>query len=314
MCADKVYLSLCEDVLLNGKARQDRTGLGTVSVFGRQIEFDLRDGFPLLTTKRVAWKSVLRELRWFLSGDTNSKTLEGLGVPIWKGNSTKEFLASRNLDYPEGIIGPGYSHQYRSWGAKYDVKEVASGITSFHRHQGIDQVGQLLDNIHRDPFSRRHLVSAWNVSQLHEMALPPCHITYQINVEPFDNDSAASDDGGRVSADEAPKGWMDLMWNQRSADVALGLPFNIASYALLLTMIAHCTGYKPRRLIGSLGDVHIYNGHQEGIRLQATREALPYPVVSIASDAPKRIECIEEHHIQLTDYVSHPPIKFEMAV
>lgn len=297
--ADRQYTDLCADILTNGKLRPDRTNIGTRSVFGRTLRFDLRDGFPLLTTKRVAWNSVVRELLWFLRGDTNSKTLEGQGVPIWKGNSSAAFLVSQGLNYPEGLIGPGYGHQYRSWGASYEPGEVAAGKTAFSKGNGIDQVAAVVESLTAQPHSRRHVVSAWNVSQLDQMALPPCHPFYQLYVD-------TEEDGVTRT--------LDLMWVQRSVDVALGLPFNIASYALLLSLIAHSTGYKPRYLIGSLGDVHIYSGHEKGIREQMEREPKLSPSLTIDKNAPRALEDVQEAHIRLVGYESHPIIRFQMAV
>lgn len=231
----KQYLQLLERVLNEGHVKGDRTGTGTLSVFGHQMRFNLEEGFPCLTTKKLHLKSIIYELLWFLQGDTNVKYLQEHGVRIWNE------WADEN-----GNLGPVYGYQWRSW----------------PDYQGghIDQIRQVLDQIRRTPDSRRMLVSAWNVGAIDEMKLPPCHILFQFYV----ND-------GRLS----------LQLYQRSADIFLGVPFNIASYSLLLMMVAQVTGLKPGDFVHTLGDAHIYSNHLEQVKLQMTREPRPLPTMKL---------------------------------
>jgi thymidylate synthase len=232
------YLDLLRQVLTEGERRTDRTGTGTLSIFGAQTRYDLRDGFPIVTTKKVLFPAVVRELLWFLRGSTNIHDDLTQHTPIWDAWAD-----------PEGNLGPIYGHQWRRWGADGD------GIP------GIDQLTDALDLIRRDPTSRRIIVSAWNVADLPKMKLPPCHAFFQLY----------------VSGD-----WLDLQLYQRSADLALGVPFNIASYALLLAMIAQDTGKRPRYFIHTLGDAHIYANHVDGVTRQLEREPLPLPRLVLA--------------------------------
>lgn len=256
------YLEIVRSVLEHGALRNDRTGVGTLSQFGHQARYDLREGFPLLTTKRVNFDAVVRELLWFLSGSTNVNDLHP--CRIWD-KWADEY----------GRLGPIYSAQWRSWPGDGEY---------------IDQIQRVIDSIKADPMSRRHIVSAWNVAELDKMALPPCHLLFQFYV-----------------AD----GHLDLQLYQRSADLALGVPFNIASYALLLEMVAREVGLKARHFIHTLGDAHVYLNHQEGLREQLTRSPRPLPKLVLA-DVPfwdMRVE-----HISLTDYDPEPSIRFKVAV
>lgn len=259
------YLNLVATVLRDGEVRNDRTGVGTISCFGLNATYDLRRGFPLLTTKKVRFDSVVKELLWFLRGETNVNTL---GCGIW------DAWADEN-----GDLGPIYGHNWRSWGK-------CEGAP------GVDQIADVIDGIKRDPYGRRHIVSAWNVADLPKMALPPCHLLFQFYV--------------------STQGWLDCKLYQRSADLALGVPFNIASYALLLTMVAHATGYNPRFLHHSFGDVHIYQNHVEGLKLQMSRPVWSPPQLVI--EGPTDIDQIREEHIHLRWYDPHPAIRFEVAV
>ncbi len=231
----KQYLQLLERVLNEGHVKGDRTGTGTLSVFGHQMRFNLEEGFPCLTTKKLHLKSIIYELLWFLQGDTNVKYLQEHGVRIWNEWADEK-----------GNLGPVYGYQWRSW--------------PDYRGGHIDQIRQVLDQIRRTPDSRRMLVSAWNVGAIDEMKLPPCHILFQFYV----ND-------GRLS----------LQLYQRSADIFLGVPFNIASYSLLLMMVAQVTGLKPGDFVHTLGDAHIYNNHLEQVKLQLTREPRPLPTMKL---------------------------------
>jgi thymidylate synthase len=266
---DEQYLALCRRVLFTGKQRGDRTGVGTISLFGERLDIDLAAGFPLLTTKRVFWKGVLRELLWFISGSTDSKILAAQGVHIWDGNSSREYLDAHGLEsYPEGEIGPGYGWQWRSFGGS------------------VDQLAAVIKNIREKPTDRRHIVTAWNPVDLPKMALPPCHILYQFYVD-----------------DET----LSCQMYQRSCDVGLGLPFNIASYALLTHMVAHVCGLRVGRLILCLGDTHIYTNHLAAIREQVLREPKSLPTLSITKKTDN-IDEITEADIELTGYAPHPPL------
>ena len=263
----KQYLELCDHVLKNGIRKQDRTGTGTISVFGYQMRFNLEDGFPLLTTKKLHYKSILYELLWFLRGDTNIKYLNDHGVRIWNE------WADEN-----GDLGHIYGYQWRSWPA-------ADG-----KH--IDQISQVIDSIKNNPDSRRHIVSAWNVSELGKMALPPCHILFQFYVA-----------DGRLSC----------QLYQRSADIFLGVPFNIASYSLLLLMMAQVTGLKPGEFIHTLGDAHIYLNHIEQVKLQLTRTPYPLPVMKVNPEKKNIFDFVYED-FTLENYQAHPHIKGEISV
>lgn len=265
----KQYLELLEKVLSEGNFKDDRTGTGTYSIFGHQMEFDLAEGFPLVTTKRIHWKSVVHELLWFLSGDTNAKTLNKHGVKIWDEWAD-----------PNGFLGPIYGAQWRKWPSHYHAYGAPP----------IDQIKTVMDLIRNDPNSRRMVVSAWNVSQLEMMALPPCHCLFQFYV-----------DNGRL----------DCKLYQRSADIFLGVPFNIASYALLTSMIAHCTNLQPGRFIHTFGDIHLYQNHVEQAKLQLTRKPKELPTIKINNYL---MSSMKFEDIELIDYKCHSAIKAEIAV
>lgn len=261
------YLDLCDHVLKNGVRKHDRTGTGTISVFGYQMRFDLADGFPLLTTKKLHYKSILYELLWFLRGDTNIKYLNDHGVTIWD-----EWAGE------DGDLGHIYGYQWRSW-------PTPDGV-------GIDQITRVVESIKNNPDSRRHIVSAWNVSELENMALPPCHILFQFYVA-----------DGRLS----------VQLYQRSADIFLGVPFNIASYSLLLLMMAQVTGLQPGEFIHTLGDAHIYLNHIEQVKLQLTRKPYPLPVMHLNPEK-RSIFDFEYEDFTLEGYQAHPHIKGEISV
>jgi len=261
------YLDLLDHIMKDGVDRGDRTGTGTRSIFGHQMRFDLSEGFPLLTTKKLHLKSIIYELLWFLRGDTNVKYLQEHGVRIWN-----------EWARPDGDLGHIYGYQWRSW----------PDYNGGH----IDQIKQVVEDIKRNPESRRHIVSAWNVADLPGMALPPCHILFQFYV-----------------AD----GKLSLMLYQRSADCFLGVPFNIASYSLLLMMMAQVTGLKPGEFIHTLGDTHIYHNHFEQVKTQLSRTPGPLPRMVINPEV-KDIFDFKYEDFTLEGYEAQPHIKGEVAV
>jgi len=263
----KQYLQLCEHILENGVKKEDRTGTGTISTFGYQMRFNLADGFPLLTTKKLHIRSIIYELLWFLNGDTNVKYLQEHNVRIWNE------WADEN-----GELGPVYGHQWRSWTTR-------EGNT-------IDQISELIQTIKTNPDSRRMIVNAWNVGDIEKMALPPCHCLFQFYV-----------------AD----GKLSCQLYQRSADVFLGVPFNIASYALLTHMIAQCCDLEVGEFIHSFGDVHIYTNHLEQINLQLSRDPKPLPQLKMNKDV-KDIFGFQYEDFEIVGYEAHPPIKGVVSV
>lgn len=263
----KQYLYLLDTILNEGKEKSDRTGTGTISRFGHQMRFDLSEGFPVVTTKKLHLKSIIHELLWFLAGDTNIKYLTDNGVRIWNEWADKD-----------GNLGHIYGYQWRSW------------PTPDGRH--IDQISQVIDSIKNKPDSRRHIVSAWNVGELGKMNLPPCHVLFQFYV-----------------AD----GKLSCQLYQRSADVFLGVPFNIASYALLTLMVAQVSGLQPGDFVHTFGDAHIYSNHLEQVKLQLTREPFPLPQMKINPDI-KNIFDFKFEDFELVGYQAHPHIKGEVAV
>ncbi len=261
------YLNLLEHVLNNGSEKSDRTGTGTVSTFGYQMRFNLQDGFPLVTTKKIHLRSIIYELLWFLRGDTNIQYLNEHKVRIW--NEWAD---------PNGELGNIYGYQWRSW-PSYDNKYI-------------DQISEVIDSIKNNPNSRRHLVSAWNVSDLEKMALPPCHILFQFYV----NDNKLS-----------------CQLYQRSADLFLGVPFNIASYSLLTMMVAQVTGLEPYEFIHTFGDAHIYKNHIEQVKEQLSREPKGLPVMNINPDK-KDIFNFDYEDFKLEGYDPHPHIKGKVSI
>lgn len=261
------YLELLDRILSEGVRKDDRTGTGTLSVFGHQMRFDLSDGFPLLTTKKLHVKSIIHELLWFLKGDTNIRYLQEHGVRIW------DEWADEN-----GDLGPVYGHQWRSW-PDYDGGHI-------------DQIEYVLNQILTNPNSRRMIVSAWNVAEVNKMALPPCHTLFQFYV---------------------CDGKLSLQLYQRSADTFLGVPFNIASYALLLMMMAQVTGLEPGELVYTTGDTHLYLNHLEQARLQLTREPRPLPTMKLNPDVDN-LFCFEYEDFTLENYNPFPHIKADVSV
>ena len=263
----KQYLDLLNHVINNGVEKSDRTGTGTISIFGHQSRYDLSQGFPVLTTKKLHLKSIIHELLWFLTGDTNIKYLQENGVRIWNE------WADEN-----GELGPVYGYQWRSW------------PTPDGRH--IDQITQVVNSIKNNPDSRRHIISAWNVGEIDKMKLPPCHLLIQFYV-----------------AD----GKLSCQLYQRSADIFLGVPFNIASYALLTLMMAQVCGLQPGDFVHTLGDAHIYLNHMEQVKLQLSREPFPLPQMRI-NPAVTSIFDFKYEDFELTDYTAHPHIAGKVAV
>jgi len=261
------YLKLLNTILEKGTEKEDRTGTGTLSIFGYQMRFDLNEGFPLITTKKLHLKSIIYELLWFLSGDTNVRYLHENGVRIWNE------WADEN-----GDLGHIYGYQWRNW------------PTPDGSH--IDQIRNLIQSVKSNPDSRRHIVSAWNVGELDKMNLPPCHILFQFYVA-----------GGKLSC----------QLYQRSADVFLGVPFNIASYALLTMMVAHVTGLEPGDFVHTFGDVHIYSNHIEQVKLQLTRNPYPLPEMIIKRSV-KSIFDFKYDDFELRNYKAHPHIRGEVSV
>jgi thymidylate synthase len=268
---ERQYLNLLADILENGVKRGDRTGTGTLGVFGRQMRFDLAQGFPLLTTKKLHRKSIVLELLWFLRGDTNVRWLQERGVSIW--NEWAD---------PSGELGPVYGKQWRSWTAPDG--------------RVIDQIAAVVEGLKTNPNSRRHIVSAWNPADVDDMALPPCHCLFQFFVAPNGKG------GGKLSC----------QLYQRSADVFLGVPFNIASYALLTLMVAKVTGLEPGEFVHTLGDAHLYVNHLDQARLQLSREPLPLPVMHLADRDD--LFAFEYEDFRLEGYQAHPGIAAPIAI
>lgn len=286
------YLDLLLSILIEGETRPDRTGVGTKSVFGPRLEFDLREGFPLLTTKRMWFEGIKKELLFFISGKTDTKILEAQGVNIWKENTTVEFLAKNKLPWKEGDMGPGYSFQWRHAGAEY------KGCDIDYTGQGVDQLANLIDGIKKDPFGRRHIISAWDVANIDNMALPPCHCFVQFYVG--------------QNHEGIPK-FLDCSLYQRSGDMFLGVPFNIASYALLMEIIGHITGLIPRKFIHNLGDAHIYLNHLDQVNEQIHRTPYDFSRVTFTRKITN-IDDLTANDIVLKDYQSHPKLTAPMAV
>ena len=298
----KQYHDLLTDILENGESKDDRTGVGTISVFGRQLRFDLREGFPAVTTKKLAWKACVGELLWFIEGSSDERRLAEIThgdpegkVTIWTPNALAPYWKPKATF--EGDLGRVYGVQWRHWN-KYRVEKDMGPA-----HKGgtrlavdnieVDQLSNLIDGLKNDPNGRRHILSAWNVSELDQMALPPCHVMSQFYVN--------------------KKKELSCHMYQRSVDVFLGLPFNIASYALLTHLLAQVCDLKVGELIISTGDTHIYTNHVEQVKEQLSRESYPNPTLSLNKEI-KDIDKFTISDIVLTDYKSHGTIKAEMAV
>ena len=314
----KQYLDLIRDIMAHGTERKDRTGVGTISVFGRQIRFDMRNGFPAVTTKALAWRAVVSELLFFLEGSASEHRLaeikndnkpyaeltEKERRTIWTANYEKQ---GRDLGFKNGFLGRVYGVQWTAYnGIIYTDEENGLFVSdrikwAKEKKITVDQIAEVINGIKTDPWSRRLLVSAWNPAELEYMALPPCHYAFQFYV---------SGENGE---------YLSLMWNQRSADCAVGIPFNIASYGLLLHIIARITGKIPLELIGNLGDTHIYLNHLDGAIEQLNREPKKLPELILPekadySDINGFLKSVKTSDFKLKDYEHAPAIKFEMAV
>jgi thymidylate synthase len=376
---DKQYQDLLRDILYHNNPKVDRTGTGTISVFGRQIRHKMSEGFPLLTTKKMPFKTMVTELLWFLRGDTNIKYLVDNGCHIWDGDSFKNYISKTNEykgDWPDtmetfieriktddefakkwGELGPIYGKQWRSWGRKnvvnYDLENVKSSdkvkvmdlirndgdyskydVKVTYQNNSIDQIQNLIKDLKTNPDSRRLMVNAWNVGELDQMILPPCHFSFQVYTRELSESERFNWYGNRIGShmhhdhivqemdqENVPTRAISLMWNQRSVDTFLGLPFNIASYGLLLEIIAKEVNMIPDELIGNLGDVHLYSNHIEQAKLQIERTPFELPALFIESfDETNHyigdMDDISEYNIEqfkLQNYKSHPAIKAPLS-
>ena len=352
---DKDYQELLQDILDNGHQKGDRTGTGTISVFGRQIRHNMKDGFPLLTTKKMYFKGIVTELLWFLRGDTNIKFLVDNDCHIWDGDAFKNFMTTSEGD-PDmiwnqdqfihliktndefakewGELGPIYGAQWRNWNTK-QFESLNDGNFGYRYNDvRIDQIQNLINDLKTNPDSRRLMVSAWNVGELDQMVLPPCHYGFQVYTRElsraerienynskFENkidvpfikvnlgDAIENTIDTALTQANIPTRAISLMWNQRSVDTFLGLPFNIASYGLLLMMIADEVGMVPDELIGNLGDTHIYLNHIEQAKEQISREPMELPTVHVRDG----IFCSSVNDVILENYNSHPSIKAPLS-
>ncbi|KAM6971081.1 thymidylate synthase [Tautogolabrus adspersus] len=287
LCDERGYLDQIEYILQQGRRKGDRTGTGVLSVFGAQSRYSLRDQFPLLTTKKVFWRGILEELLWFIKGSTNAKELSEKGVKIWDANGSRVFLDNLGFtDREEGDLGPVYGFQWRHFGAEY------TNMHADYTGQGVDQLQNVIDTIKKNPEDRRIIMCAWNPKDLPSMALPPCHALCQFYV---------------------CDGELSCQLYQRSGDMGLGVPFNVASYALLTYMIAHITGLKPGDFVHTLGDAHIYVNHIEPLKIQLQREIRPFPKLKILRQV-ERIDDFRAEDFEICDYNPHPAIKMQMAV
>jgi thymidylate synthase len=329
---DKQYQLIAESILDKGVDKQDRTGTGTKSIFSAYIKHDMEQGFPLLTTKRVYWKAVVTELLWFLRGETNIKWLVENGNNIWVGDAYKsyyedwkskksndwhlskeEFIKKIKTDdeFADkwGELGPIYGAQWRDWGGTFSTKHMnRDGSFGIH-FKGIDQIQQAIHTLKTDPDSRRIIVNAWNVDALDNMVLPPCHWAFELYSE--------------IDQQDKSNRKLSLKWHQRSVDLPLGLPFNIASYGLLLSIIAKEVGMKPDRLVGDLTNVHIYNNQVEGIEEQITRKPNTLPELVFKDpfwdlcdkdmSFSEKIKLYKPEWFTIEDYMPHPTIKFPLS-
>lgn len=281
--SERAYLDLLKNVLEHGKARSDRTGTGTRALFGGQLRFDLRTSFPLLTTKKVHLKSIVHELLWFVRGETTVTSLKEVGVSIWDEWATPEQTA--RFGRPAGDLGPVYGHQWRNFGAT----KKADGT---YEKDGFDQLARLVRDIRENPMSRRLIISGWNPKEADQVALPPCHTLFQFHVQ---------------------DGELSCHLYQRSGDVFLGVPFNIASYAMLTAMVAHVTGLRCGDFVHSFGDVHLYNNHVDQAREQLSRTPRAFPQLRIATERKNLLDFRFEDFV-IENYDPHPAIKAPVAV
>ena len=332
------YLKLVHRVLTEGIEKKDRTGTGTISVFGAQIVHDMSIGFPLLTTKKMPFKTIATELMWFLQGDTNIKYLVDNNCHIWDGDAYKAYLNDKVTDpdacYSKeefidniktneawakawGELGPIYGKQWRDW----SINDEHVDGTTYFKYPNVDQIRNLINDLKTNPDSRRLMVSAWNVGELDQMVLPPCHYGFQVYTRELTSEERllAHENKGFIRnmdpLDWAPSRAISLMWNQRSADTFLGLPFNIASYALLLEIIAKEVNMVPDKLIGNLGDVHLYSNHLEQAKEQITREPHKLPKLILNNVGPMltNLENWRIDDFSVANYEYHPAIKAPLS-
>lgn len=282
------YLALIKQIFASGHLRTSRQGGNVIGIFGHMMKFDLSDNhFPLLTTKRVFWRGIVEELLWFIKGDTNANHLKDKGIHIWDANASKAYLTSQGLGHrEEGDLGPVYGFQWRHFGAQY------TDMHADYTGQGIDQLAKCIETIKSNPTDRRIVMSAWNPCDVGEMALPPCHTFCQFYVE----------DGKRLSCS----------MYQRSCDVGLGVPFNIASYALLTRLVAHVCHLEPGQFVHIMGDTHIYANHVDALKIQIERQPRPFPTLTINPDK-RDIDTFTLEDLTLEDYNPHPAIKMDMS-
>lgn len=288
------YLDLCQRIIDEGESRPDRTGTGTLSIFAPpQLRFSLKDDqFPLLTTKKVFTKAIILELLWFIKGDTNNKSLQANGVKIWNGNGSREYLDSLGLtDRAEGDLGPVYGFQWRHFGAEY--KTCDEDYTG----KGYDQLAEIINKLKTNPYDRRIIMSAWNPPDFKKMALPPCHVFCQFYVS--------------FPQDKKPE--LSCILYQRSCDMGLGVPFNIASYALLTKMIAHVVGMNCGEFIHTMGDAHVYKDHIDALKEQISRTPRNFPTLKMKRDV-KDIDDFKLEDFEILDYNPHNVIKMKMSV
>ena len=287
--SELIYLNALKDILENGEERSTRNSV-TLSKFGISLEFDISTSFPLLTSKKIYWKGVLNELLWFLNGNTNANILRNSGVHIWDANSSREFLNSRKLEhYDEGDCGPIYGFQWRHYNAPY------TGCNSNYAGKGIDQLNQCIELIKTDPTSRRIFMSAWNPEQLDEMCLPPCHVSYQFYVS---NNRELS-----------------CITYQRSGDMFLGVPFNIASTACLVYILSHLTNCTPGKIRLNIGDAHIYTSHIDSVKKQLNNmyKLYDFPILTIKSRGQSTVEDYIDTDFEISNYICNPGIKSTMV-
>ena len=317
---DRDYIELLKDIMTNGVEKGDRTGTGTISVFGRQIRHNMQDGFPLLTTKKMAVKTMMTELKWFLKGDTNIKYLVDNGCNIWNGDAYKKYCKAHPSVYHDdmfsqeefiehikedesfaknwGELGPIYGAQWRKWKSN---KFGNLGPNDILSDVFIDQIENLINELKTNPDSRRLMVNAWNVGELDKMTLPPCHYGFQVYTRMSTREEKIVNPGKYRA--------ISLMWNQRSVDTFLGLPFNIASYGLLLEMIAEEVNMVPDELIGNLGDVHIYKNHIDQANEQCGRQSYDLPTIELSN-----VDILNgEFDYEIKGYKSHPAIKAPLS-
>jgi thymidylate synthase len=341
---DTKYQDLLQDILDNGVEKSDRTNTGTISVFGRQIRHNMKQGFPLLTTKKMAIKTMMTELKWFLKGDTNIKYLVDNGCNIWNGDAYAKYCKAHPSEYQDdmfsqeefiehikedesfaknwGNLGPIYGKQWRKWKGKLIDKSKEFNAHTAWVPEQIDQIAKLIVDLKKNPDSRRLMVSAWNVGEIDEMTLPPCHYGFQvytrelsleerIDIHNTGSISKSSDfHHEHMDINEVPRRAISLMWNQRSVDTFLGLPFNIASYGMLLHLLAEEVGMIPGEIIGNLGDVHLYSNHIEQAQEQISREPKPYlPKLKLSN-----VDILNgEFDYEILHYQSHPTIKAPLS-